>query len=50
VANNPEEARRWRMSMRETLQSAFAADYVITGFVPQTVPERALSSFILTRR
>ncbi len=50
VADDPEEARRWRMSMRETLQSAFAAGYVITGFVPKTVPERSLSSFILTRR
>jgi predicted GNAT superfamily acetyltransferase len=50
LARDPNAALRWRLTLRETLQFAFAAGYVITGFVPQTDPERGLSSYVLTRR
>jgi predicted GNAT superfamily acetyltransferase len=50
LARDPNAALRWRLTLRESLQLAFAAGYVITGFVPQTNPERGLSSYVLTRR
>jgi predicted GNAT superfamily acetyltransferase len=50
LARDPNAALRWRLTLRETLQLAFAAGYAITGFVPQTDPERELSSYVLTRR
>jgi predicted GNAT superfamily acetyltransferase len=43
-------ALAWRYRLRASLQSAFAAGYEITGFVPGSLPEQECSSFVLTRR
>lgn len=50
LPRDPNAALRWRLTLRETLQLAFAAGYAISGFVPETDPERGLSSYVLTRR
>lgn len=50
LARDANAAMRWRLTMRETLQLAFAAGYAITGFVRDTVPELGLSSYVLTKR
>jgi predicted GNAT superfamily acetyltransferase len=49
LARDPNAALRWRLTLRETLQLAFTMGYVITGFVPATVPELELSSYVLTK-
>lgn len=50
LARDANAALRWRLTLRETLTIAFNAGYVITGFVPETDPERGFSSYVLTRR
>jgi predicted GNAT superfamily acetyltransferase len=50
LARDPNAALRWRLTLRETLQRAFAAGYVITGFVRDTLPEQQLSSYVLSKR
>lgn len=50
LARDPNAALRWRLTLRETLQRAFAAGYAITGFVRDTLPEKHLSSYVLARR
>ncbi|MCC6790126.1 MAG: hypothetical protein IT336_00490 [Thermomicrobiales bacterium] len=50
LARDPNAALRWRLTLRETLQLAFAGGYAITGFVAQTDPEQGLSSYVLTKR
>jgi predicted GNAT superfamily acetyltransferase len=50
LPRDPNAALRWRLTLRETLQLAFERNYAITGFVPETDPERGLSSYVLTRR
>ena len=45
----PTAALRWRMELRRSLPAAFAAGYVITGFVPRTAEDGALSAYLLTR-
>lgn len=50
LARDSNAALRWRLTLRETLQLAFAAGYAITGFVPQTDPERGLSAYVLSKR
>ncbi len=46
---DPNAALRWRLSLRATLPAAFAAGFVITGFVPDTLPEQQLSSLVLQK-
>jgi predicted GNAT superfamily acetyltransferase len=50
LARDPNAALRWRLTLRETLQLAFAAGYAISGFVAQTLPDQGLSSYVLTKR
>jgi predicted GNAT superfamily acetyltransferase len=49
LAADANAALRWRLSLRETLPLAFANGFVVTGFVPNTVPERKLSSLVLSK-
>lgn len=50
LARDPNAALRWRLTLRETLQLAFAAGFAIIGFVPQTDPARGLSAYVLSRQ
>ncbi|MGI9254329.1 MAG: hypothetical protein ACR2J8_11315 [Thermomicrobiales bacterium] len=49
LADSPEQASAWRMSLREALETAFAEGWTITGFIPNTDPERGISSYLLER-
>jgi predicted GNAT superfamily acetyltransferase len=49
LAVDPNAALRWRLSLRDTLPAAFAAGYVITGFVARSNPDRQLSSYVLSK-
>ena len=50
LERDPAEALRWRLSLRDALQRAFAAGYAITGFVPAIDPERGVSAYVVSRR
>jgi predicted GNAT superfamily acetyltransferase len=47
LADSPETALKWRLSLRESIQSAFAAGMSIRGFVPNVDPEREVSAYVL---
>jgi chorismate synthase len=49
VQSQPEAALGWRMRLRETIESAFAEGFAITGFVPENPHEPDTSAFIITR-
>jgi len=49
LASDPNAAFRWRLTLRETLQLAFAAGYAITGFVPNLDPERGYAAYVVSR-
>ena len=46
---NPNAVLRWRLTLRETLQLAFAAGYAITGFVPNVDQERGYAANVIER-
>jgi predicted GNAT superfamily acetyltransferase len=47
VARDPNAALRWRLSLRKTLQSAFAAGFAITGFVPEVEAEQGRAAYVI---
>jgi predicted GNAT superfamily acetyltransferase len=47
IAQDPNAALRWRLTLRETLQLAFAAGYAITGFVPDVDVERGYAAYVV---
>jgi hypothetical protein len=47
LANDPDEALRWRFRLREELMRAFASGFTITGFLPAT--ENRLPAYLLNR-
>jgi predicted GNAT superfamily acetyltransferase len=49
LAIDPESARSWRMSLRETLEGAFAEGWTITGFIAGDPGPRGTSSWLLER-
>ncbi len=50
VARDPNAALRWRLTLRETLQHAFAAGYAITGFVPDVDGEQGYGAYVVEKR
>jgi predicted GNAT superfamily acetyltransferase len=50
VARDPNTALRWRLTLRETLQRAFAAGYAITGFVPNVDIEQGYGAYVIEKR
>jgi predicted GNAT superfamily acetyltransferase len=49
VARDPKAALRWRLSLRETLQRAFAAGFAITGFVPGVDVEQGSAAYVIEK-
>ena len=49
LAADPPAVARWRLTLREALQFAFARGYTITGFVPGVDPARGLAAYVLER-
>ncbi|MEA2531463.1 MAG: hypothetical protein QOG89_3107 [Thermomicrobiales bacterium] len=50
VARDPNAALRWRLTLRETLQHAFAAGYAITGFVPDIDVEQGYAAYVVDKQ
>jgi predicted GNAT superfamily acetyltransferase len=50
VATDPSVARQWRFALRKTLQTAFAAGYAVTGFVPSAEPTSGNAAYVVERR
>ncbi|MEA2513356.1 MAG: hypothetical protein QOJ59_2843, partial [Thermomicrobiales bacterium] len=50
VARDPNAALRWRLTLRETLQHAFAAGYAITGFVPDIDVEQGYAAYMVDKQ
>jgi predicted GNAT superfamily acetyltransferase len=50
VARDLNAALRWRLTLRETLQRAFAAGYVIIGFVPDVDVEQGYAAYVIEKR
>ena len=49
IATDPAAALHWRQTVRESLQTAFANDFVITGFVPGDAANRTDAAYIIER-
>jgi predicted GNAT superfamily acetyltransferase len=49
VARDPNAALRWRLTLRETLQRAFAAGFAITGFVPDVDVEHGYGAYVIEK-
>ncbi len=50
IALDMNAAIAWRMSMRESLETAFSSGWVITGFIPDAGRQPDTSAYLLERR
>lgn len=49
LATDPGAALRWRLTLRDSLQRAFAQGFAITGFVPGVDAERDVAAYVIER-
>ena len=49
LAEDPNAALRWRLTLRETLEFAFAQGFAIIGFVPAVHEAHGLSAYVVER-
>jgi predicted GNAT superfamily acetyltransferase len=50
LENDRDAALRWRLILREAIQTAFEDGYVIRGFVPAVADQGDLSAYLIERR
>lgn len=50
LRSDPNAALRWRLLLRETIQQALEAGYVIRGFVPGVAADGDLSAYVIEHR
>jgi len=49
LARDRDAALRWRLSLREQIQTAFAEGYVVRGFVPALAEQGEISAYLIER-
>jgi predicted GNAT superfamily acetyltransferase len=50
MTTDRDAALRWRLALREAMQTAFEDAYVVRGFIPGVADQGALSAYLIERR